>query len=201
MRRMGEITIEQIVTADGYAMDAAEGIGFFDEVDFGDQARTDTEQMRWLGGVDAILFGRRTYELFAGYWPQTDPAVDAAAAPIGRLPKYVVSRTLEHAPWGEGEIALLREGPEAAARALTAQYGSIAVWGSLQLTDALFAAGLVDVLRLRIVPLLLGSGRPVAPPVAGRVPLELVASHRDGHGIVTDEYRVLRAPRHSGATT
>lgn len=198
---MGEITIEQIVSADGYAMDAAGGIDFFDDVDFGDQTRTDTEQMLWLAGVDAILFGRRTYELFAAYWPQTEPSEDAVAAPIDRLPKFVVSRTLDRAPWGDGEIEILRDGPVDAVRSLKTQYRSIAIWGSLQLTDALFRAGEVDILRLRIVPMLLGSGRPVAPPQTGRSPLELVASHRDASGVVTDEYRVGRTPRRVGATT
>lgn len=198
---MGEITIEQIVSVDGYAADASGGIGFFDDVDFGDQTRVDTEQMRWLGGVEAILFGRRTYEMFAGYWPHADPREDAVAGPIGRLPKYVVSRTLDRAPWGEGEIEILREGPEHAVRALAAQYGSVAVWGSLELTDALFRAGLVDVLRLRIVPVLLGAGRAVAPAEIGGIPLELVAAHRDASGVVTDEYRVRRTPRQGGATT
>ena len=198
---MGEITIEQIVSADGYAMDAEGGIDFFDAVDFGDQSRTDTEQMRWLAGVDAILFGRRTYELFAAYWPQTDPDDDAVSAPIGRLPKYVVSRTLDRAPWGDGEIRILRDEPADAARSLKERYGSIVIWGSLQLTDALFRAGEEDVLRLRIVPMLLGSGRAVAPPETGQSPLELVASHRDAGGVVTDEYRLRRAPRPVGATT
>jgi dihydrofolate reductase len=198
---MGEITIEQIVSVDGYAADARGGIGFFDDVDFGDQTRTDTEQMRWLDGVEAVLFGKRTYEMFADYWPDADPREDAVATPIGRLPKYVVSRTLARAPWGEGEIEILREGPERAARALAAQYGSVAVWGSLELTDALFRAGLVDVLRLRIVPVLLGAGRGVTPAGIGVIPLELVASHRDSSGMVIDEYRVLRAPRPGGATT
>lgn len=198
---MGEITIEQIVSVDGYAADRGGGIGFFDDVDFGDQASADTEQMRWLGGVEAILLGRRTYEMFADYWPHADPRVDAVAGPISRLPKYVVSRTLERAPWGEGEIEILREGPERAARALTAQYGSVAVWGSLELTDALFRAGLVDVLRFRIVPVLIGAGRTVAPPEIGGIPLELIAGHRDANGIVTGEYRVRRSPRPAGATT
>lgn len=198
---MGEVTIEQIVSADGYAMDAAGGIDFFDDVDFGDQTRTDTEQMRWLAGVDAILFGRRTYELFAAYWPQADPAEDAVAAPIGRLPKHVVSRSLDRAPWGEGEIEILGDRPIDAVRSLKARYRSIAIWGSLQLTDALFLAGEVDVLRLRIVPMLLGSGRAVAPPEMGQSALELVASHRDASGVVTDEYRLRHAPRRVGATT
>lgn len=188
----GEITVEQIVSADGYAVDRDGGIGFFDDIDFGDQSRTDTEQMRWLDGIDAILFGRRTYELFAGYWPSTDPADDAAAGPIARLPKYVLSRTLDRAPWGEGEITVLRGDPGEAARTVLARHRSVAVWGSLQLTDALFDAGMVSTLRLRTAPVLLGAGRPVAPSTIAQTQLELRHIDRDPSGVVTTQYRVLR---------
>lgn len=189
---MGEITVEQIMSADGYAADHDGGLGFFDDVDFGDESRTDTEQMRWLAGVDAVLLGRRTYELFAGYWPDADPAVDAVAVHMARLPKYVVSRTLESAPWGDGEVEVLRSDPASAARTVAERHGHVAVWGSLTVADELFRAGLVDRLRVRVVPLLLGSGRPVAPADIPLIRLELVASQRDPHGMVLNEYRVLR---------
>lgn len=193
---MGEITVEQIVSADGFAMDHEGGIGFFDEIDFGDQSRRDTEQMRWIDGVDAILFGRRTYELFAGYWPAIDPQDDAVAGPIGSLPKFVVSRSLDRAPWGDhGDVEVLQDGPEEAARAVKERYRSIAVWGSLQLSDALFAAGVVDRLRLRQVPILLGRGRSIAPTIA-HTALRLEHSVAAPEGIVTSQYRVM----HGGGT-
>lgn len=187
---MGEITIEQIVSADGFAMDHEGGIGFFDAIDFGDQSRRDTEQMRWIDGVDAILFGRRTYEMFAAYWPAIDPQDDAVAEPIGSLPKYVVSRTLERAPWGDsGDIEVLRDGPVAAALTVKERHRSVAVWGSLQLSEALFAAGSVDTLRLRQVPFLLGRGHSIAPTIA-HTALRLEHSIASTEGVVTSQYRV-----------
>lgn len=188
---MGEITVEQIVSADGFAMDRQGGIGFFDAIDFGEQSRRDTEQMRWIDGVDAILFGRRTYEMFADYWPAIDPRDDAVAGPIGALPKFVVSRSLTRAPWGDdGDIEVLQHGPEAAARTVKERHRSIAIWGSLQLSDALFTAGLVDRLRLRQVPILLGQGRSIAPTVA-HTALRLEHSVASAEGIVTSQYRVV----------
>lgn len=190
---MGEITVEQIVSADGYVSDRDGGIDFFEDVDFGDQSRTDTEQMRWLEDVDAILFGRRTYEMFAGYWPHTDPRVDAVAAPIARIPKFVLSNTLQHAAWGDGEIDTLRGTTRDAARTVMARYRSIAVWGSVSLTDALFDDGLVSTLRLRVVPVLLGSGRALAPASMHRRRrrLRLQASAAHEAGVLTQEYEVL----------
>jgi len=189
---MGEITVEQIVSVDGYAADARRGIEFFEDADFGDQSRTDTEQMRWLEGVDAILFGRHTYEMFAEYWPHADPAIDAVSAPIARLPKYVLSNTLQRAPWGDGEINICRGSADAVARDLSTRYQSIAVWGSLQLTDALFESGLVNTLRVRVIPTLLGSGRALAPSSVHRTRLRLQHIDSDAGGVITQQYEVLK---------
>ncbi len=186
---MGILTVEQIVTADGYAADESGGIDFFESVDFGDESRTDSEQLRWLETVDAILLGRRTYEMFAAFWPNADPAVDAVAGPIARLPKHVVTNTLSRAPWGDGEIAVLPGDGVAAARALRDQFASVVVWGSLTLADELLRAGAVDVLRLRVAPVLLGAGRSFTPHNLGerRLRLERAEAHPTGH--VTAQYR------------
>ena len=97
------------------------------------------------------------------YWPKADPAVEHVAEPIDRLPKFVVSNTLETAPWGDGEIEILRGDGAEATRALKERFDHIIVWGSLTLADALFEAGLVDELRLRVVPVLIGAGRSFTP--------------------------------------
>lgn len=70
--------------------------------------------------------------------------------------------------------------------------GDLVLWGSLTLTDALFAAGLVDVLRLRVVPVLIGNGRPVAPAVPGDTRSELRSSLVFPHGHVRTEYLLAR---------
>lgn len=188
---MGEITVEQIVSVDGYAADDDGGIEFFQDVDFGDGGRIDHEQMGWLETVDAILLGRRTYEMFAAYWPHADPAVDRVAEPIARLPKHVFSNTLGHAPWGDGQIDVVGGVPADAVREIAQRYDSTVIWGSLQLTDALFEAGLVHTLRLRIIPVLLGRGRSFTPPAMSRARLRLEGGARHDGGIVTEQYRVL----------
>lgn len=185
----GIITVEQIVSADGFAAEPDGGLSFFEVAPF-DDASTDTEQMRWLQSVDAILLGRRTYEMFAAYWPGVDPAVDAIAEPIDRLPKHVVSRSLDRAPWGEGEIEVVPGLDEAAA--LRERFASIVVWGSLELTRAMFDAGLVDVVRLRVVPVLIGAGWGFSPPDLPQTRLRLEHSEAGSTGHVTLQYRVER---------
>ena len=185
---MGRLVVEQIVSVDGYAADAHGDIGFFEAVDEIDS--NDADQLAFLEHVDAILLGANTYRMFAGYWPTADPEVERVAELINRLPKFVVSNSLDSAPWGDGEIEVLRgDGIESVA-ALKERYEGIVVWGSLTLADALLEAGLVDELRLRVVPVLIGAGRSFTPEALGERRLELdhVVSHPSGHVGVT--YRV-----------
>jgi dihydrofolate reductase len=185
---MGRLTIEQIISVDGYAADADGGIGFFlagDQVDGNDE-----EQLEFLHDVDAILLGATTYRMFADYWPKADPSVERVAEPIARLPKFVVSNTLETAPWGDGEIEVLGGDGAEATRALKGRFDHIIVWGSLTLADALLEAGLVDQLRLRVVPVLIGAGRSFTPPRLGEQRLALDHTVQQPSGHVTLAYEV-----------
>ncbi len=185
---MGRLTVEQIVSVDGYAADADGGIGFFEAVDEVDS--NDADQLAFLEHVDAILLGATTYRMFADYWPAADPEVERVAEPINRLPKFVVSNRLTEAPWGDGSVEILSGDGAASVAELKQRYEGIVVWGSLTLADSLFRAGLVDELRLRIVPVLIGAGRPFTPADLGerRLALDHVVSHPTGHVGVT--YRV-----------
>ncbi|WP_309129170.1 dihydrofolate reductase family protein [Microbacterium sp.] len=187
---MGVIIVEQNISADGFAADSEGGIGFFWDVDFGDESDADTEQLRRIEAMDAILFGRRTYEMFRDYWPSRTVDQEPVSGPMNRIPKHVLSSTLEHAPWGDGEVQILRGSAEAAAADLRERYGSIIVWGSLDLTDALFRVGQVDILRLRVLPVVLGRGRSFAPDDIPHVPMQLVLTDIGSTGIVTLEYLV-----------
>ncbi|MFN2581725.1 MAG: dihydrofolate reductase family protein [Candidatus Dormibacteria bacterium] len=115
--------------------------------------------------ASAFLFGRRTFEIFRGYWPdQTDPA-NAIATAINSRPKHVVSKSLSptDVTWrGEHpETAHLVTGDVlAAVQALKSEPGDeLQVWGSGTLLDTLLQHQLVDRFRLMTFPLLLGSGR------------------------------------------
>lgn len=185
---MGKVIVEQIVSADGYAEDADGGIGFFANAEWINGV--DGEQLRMLSGVAAIVLGARTYRMFADYWPTADPAVDPVATPIRELPKFVVSSSLESAPWGTSDSAeVLRGDGVAAVRGLRHRFtGNLIVWGSLSLSDALLRAGEVDVLRLRVLPMLLGRGRSFAPSDLGLRRLSLATAQSFAGGLVVLEY-------------
>jgi dihydrofolate reductase len=107
-----------------------------------------------LAAVDALLLGKNTYENFAGFWPsQTD---DAFGNPINRMPKYVVSRSLQKAEWNNCHI--LRDVAGDVAALKKSDGGDILVYGSATLVKALLHHDLVDELRLMVFPVSLGGG-------------------------------------------
>jgi dihydrofolate reductase len=198
---MGRLIVEQIISADGYAAEPDGGIGFF--VDARAINEADQDQLQLLERVGAIVLGRTTYRMFADYWPDADPAEEPVATPLNTLPKYVVSNTLEEAPWGQrGDSAtILRGDGVGSVRALRGSVvGDLIVWGSLTLSDALLRAGEVDLLRLRMVPVLIGAGRSFVPPDPGLRPLALLSVRGYPQGLVVLEYECRRGgPRASGA--
>ena len=187
---MGRLIVEQIISADGYAADVNGGIDFF--VDAREVNEADQDQLRLLEGVGAIVLGRTTYRMFADYWPDADPVREPVAAPLNTLPKYVVSNTLDEAPWGtraEAGTVLRGEGVESVRDLRRRVDGDLIVWGSLTLSDALLRAGEVDLLRLRMVPVLIGGGRSFVPVGLDQRALELLSVRGYPQGLVVLEYR------------
>ncbi|MGL3807156.1 dihydrofolate reductase family protein [Paeniglutamicibacter sp. R2-26] len=112
--------------------------------------------------MDALLLGRKTYDIFAGYWPARG-GDDHIAATFNALPKFVVSRSVDEPAWS-GTTAL----PDAAAvAAIKGRFKDIHVIGSGDLVRSLLAADLVDRLNLFLYPLILGSGKKLFPEGTG----------------------------------
>lgn len=186
---MGRLIVEQIISADGYAAERDGSIDFFVNARAINEA--DLDQLQLLEQVRAIVLGRTTYGMFASYWPDADPRQEPVAAPLNALPKYVISNTLSRAPWGEhGDSAtVLRGDGVASVRALRERVdGDLIVWGSLTLCEALMRAGEVDVLRLRMVPVLIGAGRSFCPRDLGKRALVLHGVREYPQGLVVLEY-------------
>jgi dihydrofolate reductase len=109
--------------------------------------------------MDALLLGRKTYEIFASYWP-TAPEEISFTGLLNAIPKYVASRTLTGPlDWHRSEL-LAGDLPESIID-LKARHGEVHVIGSLDLVQSLLRLGLVDRLDLWQYPLLLGSGKHV----------------------------------------
>lgn len=107
--------------------------------------------------TSAYLFGRRTYEKMAAFWP-TQPDTNPMAASLNSRPKYVATRTLRELAW-RGATALEGDVVDAVTGLKADGSGTIVALGSGDVVRQLLSAGLVDELRLLVHPLLLGTGR------------------------------------------
>jgi dihydrofolate reductase len=119
--------------------------------------------MKYIAEMGALVLGRRTYEIFAGYWPTAPEEESVVAEPFNRLPKYVASATLTE-PLSWHNSSLLRPDVATALRALKQEDGGdLHVVGSADLVRGLLTDDLVDELRLMIDPLVLGGGKRIFP--------------------------------------
>ncbi len=126
-----------------------------------------------IADLDALVLGRRTYDIFASYWPHHTGPDDAIADVFNRVPKYVASRGTLNPAW-EGTTQL---GPDLRAEmeALRARHENIHVIGSVDFAQTLLAERLYDELVLWIYPIVLGQGKKVFPDGAAPANLELLA--------------------------
>ena len=108
--------------------------------------------------ADALLLGRKTYEIFAAHWPRVTDPKDPVAAKLNSMRKYVASRTLRKAEWQNA--SLLRGDAGAAVARLKEQAGGeIHVTGSSNLIQTLLNHDLIDEFRLWVFPVSVGSGK------------------------------------------
>lgn len=106
-----------------------------------------------IAHYDALLLGRKTYDIFAGFWPQRDD--DPIGAAFNAMPKFVVSRTLTEAAWS-GTTVL----PDAAAAGrLLERYEQVHLFGSGELVRGLLAESALDRLHIWLYPVTLGQGK------------------------------------------
>jgi dihydrofolate reductase len=121
-------------------------------------------------GMDALLLGRRTYDIFAGFWPHQENSQDGEIATLfNRIPKYVASRGKPELDWAGS--SLLDPDLGSAVRQLRDKHEKIHVIGSLNLVQTLLREHLFDQLNLWIHPIVLGSGKKVFD--GGAVPSSL----------------------------
>jgi dihydrofolate reductase len=144
-----------------------------------------SEGMAIAGG---FLLGRRTYELFAGFWP-SQPDDDPIAATLNSLPKYVASTTLQE-PLEWRNATLLKGDVAEAVATLKRQPGKdLHVIGSGELAQMLMRRDLIDEYRLMLHPLILGNGKRLFRDGNPRTALRLVDSTTSSTGVLILTYR------------
>jgi dihydrofolate reductase len=190
---MGRIVISANVSLDGVVQDpdGTEGFergGWFAPVGSRDREAWAKTELAEALSAEALLLGRRTYEVFAPRWPdRTGEWADR----LNGLPKYVVSSTLRAPAWTNTTVL---DGPAvpSVAKLKREVAGDIVVYGSGQLAHTLIEHDLVDELRLMIYPIVLGAGERLFGDTGERKPLRLLDSHTVGDGLTLLTYEITR---------
>lgn len=153
----------------------------FDDDDFG------AAVSGWFDGAAAFLLGRRTYDIFSGYWPKVTDPDNPVAAKLNALPKYVASTTLTSADW-EGTTVIRGDLTTEVARLKDQPGGELQVHGSGAMAQALIDADLIDEYRLLFFPVHLGSGSKLFRDGAKAASLRLLTSSVTSKGVVIATY-------------
>ena len=146
-----------------------------------------------FGQVDGFLLGRRTYDIFAAFWPNATDPNDPVANRLNTLPKYVASTTLKDPQWAnttvlEGDLA-------SAVRELKNREGrELQVHGSGALVRFLLDNDLVDRLNLLVFPVIVGAGRRLFPDQGIATGLALDESRTTPSGVTISVYRPTGRP-------
>ncbi|MBH5334623.1 dihydrofolate reductase [Streptomyces pactum] len=142
--------------------------------------------------VTGFLLGRRTYEIFAAYWPRvTDPA-DPIASRLNNLPKYVASTTLAEAGWHNS--TLVTDAAHAVRKLKGEVGGELQIHGSGELARSLLAHDLIDEMLLMVYPVVLGTGKRLFDEDAVPTAFELVGHEATGKGVAVQRYRLAGRP-------
>jgi dihydrofolate reductase len=178
---MRKLIVFNSVTLDGYFTDSG-----------GDMSWAHKHDAEWnsfikgnASGEGTLLFGRKTYELMAGYWPtpmatKNDPVV---AEGMNKLPKVVFSRTLDKATWSNTK--LVKDDLVAAVRKMKSEPGNVMViLGSGSVVSQLAQEGLIDEFQIALNPIVLGKGKTLFEGVRNKLNLKLANSRTFQNGNV-----------------
>lgn len=173
---MGKLIVTEFMTLDGVAQapgepDEDRDSGFTHggwQAPLLDQ-ESGTVMFEQARSMDALLLGRKTYEIFADYWPRAPEEIPFTGL-LNGVPKYVASRTLAAPLTWQGSTLVAGDLTESVT-ALKERHDEVHVIGSLDLVQSLLRPGLVDRLNLWVYPLLLGTGKQVF--AGGTVPTAL----------------------------
>ena len=146
----------------------------------------------WESKTEALLLGRKTYEIFAGSWGVWDENAEGFPGELtrryNRIPKYVASRTLTELGWKNSHL-LGPDVPAAVEKLRAEPGGEIRVWGSTQLIRTLAEHDLVDEYRLAVYPLVLGTGKKLFSDGFTLARLNLAETRSLQSGVLVNTYR------------
>ncbi len=182
------VSVDGVIQAPGHPGEDLEGgfeHGGWTGPFMNDHRRYLSEEFQAAG---AFLLGRRTYEIFAAYWPMVTDEEDEIARALNSLPKYVASTTLDDAKW-EGTTVIKSDVAEEVAKLKEQPGRDMLVVGSSGLAQTLMRHNLVDEYRLWVHPIVLGSGKRLFREGVPATTLRLVDTKTTSSGLVILTYQ------------
>jgi dihydrofolate reductase len=197
---MGKVIVHTWMTLDGVAQAPGapeeDATGGFQHGGWHLRYFDDTSR-KWVAdsyaAAGGFLFGRRTFQSLASYWPHASQEEQVIAEPLNTRPKYVASTTLTEPLAWQHSTVLKGDVAEAVAALKRQDGGDLLVVGSTQLVQTLLAHGLVDELQLMIDPLVVGGGKGIFPADGVLRTLRLVGSKATTTGAILATYAPAKA--------
>jgi dihydrofolate reductase len=188
---MGRIVVSDNVSLDGVIQDPAGDEGFRRGGWVGlikDRPGVNKLALDEALGAEALLLGRRSYEWMAGRWPSRSGEL---ADRLNSVPKYVVSSTLEDPDWNNSTV-LKGDVVDEVSKLKQELTGEIVVVASFRLVRTLLEHNLVDELRLKIYPVVLGDGERLFGETSDKKPMRLVDTKTIDGDVAYLTYEVVR---------
>jgi dihydrofolate reductase len=185
---MRKLILEEWVSLDGFAADKNGTLDFFPDTSA--NKFSDEDQLKFLETIDAILLGRKTYELFVDFWPTEKSKNEIIADRLNEISKIVFSNTLDKTPWGNWPDAKVLSGNAVEhIKKLKQQQGkNMVLWGSISLAQDLIKENLIDEYHLQICPTATGGGKSLFPDLAEYKNLKLIAVKKYDTGVLYLHY-------------
>ena len=187
---MRNLILQEFVSVDGMAAGPMGSVDFIPAATSGDRS-FGRRQSAFLDAIDAILLGRVTYEMFAGYWPRVTSGDEKEFADkLNAIPKVVFSKSLDRAPWGDWpEATIVKSNAAREIDKLKQQPGKdMVLWGSISLAQSLFNEGVIDEYQLIVCPVVLGEGRRLFDEYVAAGDMHLVSTRSFDRGTVLLSY-------------
>lgn len=187
---MRKLIVQQWATVDNIVAEDDGGLSFVSAQPY--EQTTDlgikTSVMDFIRTVDTMIIGANTYDMSKDYWPYAKDQGEYGQT-LNSLTKFVASTTLKQAPWGDFSPATVTSDPVKTVQELRRQDGKdIMLWGSLTLMRAMFRAGVVDEVQMRICPTSRGSGTRL---FTEQQALRLIEGRSFDNGVLLLRYDVL----------
>lgn len=160
----------------------------------------------WFSHTSALLLGRRTYDTFAGHWPQVTDPEDRVADQINNGPKYVVTSSPVGETWASTTTVLGEDFVEQIRDLKLLPGDELQVHGSIRLARALHQAGMVDVYRFLLAPVVVGGGDGIFGAEGPALTMTTSASTVTENGVIAleltpGEFRTANATVEEGKDT